>query len=40
MQRRRYTELKEFVESKVGDILEGDTKSTSRKLEALTEIIT
>ena len=32
MHGERYTQLKEFVESKVGDILEGDKKSTSRKL--------
>jgi hypothetical protein len=39
MHGERYTELKQFVESKVGDILEGDTKSTSRKLRTFTKII-
>jgi hypothetical protein len=34
-----YLDLKEYVESKVGDILEGDTKSTSRKLRTFTKII-
>ena len=39
MHGERYTQLKEFVESKVGDILEGDKKSTSRKLRTFTKII-
>jgi hypothetical protein len=39
MHGERYTQLKEFVESKVGDILEGDIKSTSRKLRTFTKII-
>ena len=39
MHGEKYTELKEFVESKVGDILEGDTKTTSRKLRTFTKII-
>jgi hypothetical protein len=39
MHGERYIQLKEFVESKVGDILEGDTKSTSRKLRTFTKII-
>ena len=39
MHGERYTQLKEFVESKVGDILEGDKKSTSRKLRIFTKII-
>jgi hypothetical protein len=39
MHGERYTQLKEFVESKVGDILEGDTKTTSRKLRTFTKII-
>ena len=34
-----YLALKEYVESKVGDILEGDQKSTSRKLRTFTKII-
>ena len=34
-----YSNLKSFVESKVGDILEGDKKSTSRKLRTFTKII-
>ena len=34
-----YVKLKEYVESKVGDILEGDTKTTSRKLRTFTKII-
>jgi hypothetical protein len=34
-----YQDLKEYVESKVGDILEGDQKSTSRKLRTFTKII-
>lgn len=39
MHGERYTDLKNFVESKVGDILEGDTKTTSRKLRTFTKII-
>lgn len=39
MHGEKYTQLKQFVESKVGDILEGDTKSTSRKLRTFTKII-
>jgi hypothetical protein len=39
MHGERYLELKSFVESKVGDILEGDTKTTSRKLRTFTKII-
>ena len=39
MHGERYQELKSFVESKVGDILEGDTKTTSRKLRTFTKII-
>jgi hypothetical protein len=34
-----YQDLKEYVESKVGDILEGDQKSTSRKLRTFSKII-
>jgi hypothetical protein len=39
MHGKPYEELKSFVESKVGDILEGDKKSTSRKLRTFTKII-
>lgn len=39
MHGERYHQLKDFVESKVGDILEGDTKTTSRKLRTFTKII-
>jgi hypothetical protein len=40
MNGKRYTELKEFVESKVGgDILEEDESTTSRKLRTFTKII-
>jgi hypothetical protein len=35
----RYDNLKSFIESKVGDILEGDTSSTSRKLRTYTKIL-
>jgi hypothetical protein len=35
----RYTDLKFFVESKVGDLLAGDTSSTSRKLRTFTKMI-
>ena len=35
----RYTDLKSFVESKVGDLLAGDKSSTSRKLRTFTKII-
>jgi hypothetical protein len=34
-----YFKLKEYVESCVGDLLEGDTSSTSRKLRSFTKII-
>ena len=34
-----YTKLKDYVESKVGDILEGDKKSTSRKLRIFTKMM-
>ena len=39
MHGKEYEDLKSFVESKVGDILEGDKKSTSRKLRTFTKII-
>ena len=39
MHGEEYSTLKNFVESKVGDILEGDKKSTSRKLRTFTKII-
>ena len=39
MHGKEYEDLKSFVESKVGDILEGDKKSTSRKLRIFTKII-
>jgi hypothetical protein len=39
MHGEQYTDLKQYVESKVGDILEGDTKTTSRKLRTFTKII-
>lgn len=39
MHGKPYFDLKEYVESKVGDILEGDEKSTSRKLRTFTKII-
>ena len=39
MNGKPYEDLKNFVESKVGDILEGDKKSTSRKLRTFTKII-
>lgn len=34
-----YLKLKSYVESKVGDILEGDTKTTSRKLRTYNKIV-
>jgi hypothetical protein len=39
MHGERYTDLKSFVESKVGDLLAGDTSSTSRKLRTFTKMI-
>jgi hypothetical protein len=39
MHGERYTDLKAFVESKVGDLLAGDTSSTSRKLRTFTKMI-
>jgi hypothetical protein len=39
MHGERYNDLKTFVESKVGDILEGEESSTSRKLRTFTKII-
>ena len=39
MHGERYVNLKEFVESKVGDILEGDESTTSRKLRTFVKII-
>jgi hypothetical protein len=39
MHGERYTDLKTFVESKVGDLLAGDTSSTSRKLRTFTKMI-
>ena len=39
MHGEEYENLKTYVESKVGDILEGDEKSTSRKLRIFTKII-
>jgi hypothetical protein len=39
MHGERYTNLKAFVESKVGDLLAGDTSSTSRKLRTFTKMI-
>lgn len=35
----RYVALKEYVEDKVGDLLEGDKKSTSRKLRTFTKMV-
>jgi hypothetical protein len=39
MHGERYHNLKDFVESKVGDLLAGDTSSTSRKLRTFTKMI-
>ena len=39
MHGERYTNLKDYVESKVGDLLAGDTSSTSRKLRTFTKMI-
>jgi hypothetical protein len=39
MHGQQYLDLKNYVEDKVGDILEGDTKTTSRKLRIFTKII-
>ena len=39
MHGERYTNLKSFVESKVGDLLAGDTSSTSRKLRTFSKMI-
>jgi len=39
MHGERYTNLKSFVESKVGDLLAGDTSSTSRKLRTFNKMI-
>lgn len=39
MHGQRYTDLKEYVESRVGDLLAGDTSTTSRKLRTFTKII-
>jgi hypothetical protein len=39
MHGERYTDLKTYVESKVGDLLAGDTSSTSRKLRTFTKMI-
>jgi hypothetical protein len=39
MHGEKYTDLKSFVESKVGDLLAGDTSSTSRKLRTFTKMI-
>jgi hypothetical protein len=39
MHGERYTNLKQFVESKVGDILEGEESSTSRKLRTFTKMM-
>ena len=35
----RYLELKKYVEDRVGDLLEGDTSTTSRKMRTFTKII-
>jgi hypothetical protein len=35
----RYQELKKYVEDRVGDLLEGDTSNTSRKMRTFTKII-
>lgn len=39
MHGERYTNLKKYVEDRVGDLLAGDTSSTSRKLRTFTKII-
>jgi hypothetical protein len=39
MHGQRYHDLKDYVESRVGDLLAGDTSSTSRKLRTFTKII-
>ena len=39
MHGQRYTDLKEYVENVVGDLLQGDTSSTSRKLRTFTKMI-
>lgn len=39
MHGQRYTDLKDFVESKVGDLLGGDESTTSRKMRTFTKII-
>lgn len=39
MHGERYHDLKNYVESRVGDLLVGDTSSTSRKLRTFTKII-
>ena len=39
MHGERYNQMKSFVESKVGDILDGDESTTSRKLRTFTKII-
>jgi hypothetical protein len=39
MHGQRYADLKEYVENIVGDLLQGDTSSTSRKLRTFTKII-
>jgi hypothetical protein len=39
MHGERYTDLKSYVESKVGDILEGEESSTSRKLRTFTKMM-
>ena len=39
MHGQRYYDLKDFVENITGDLLEGDTSTTSRKLRTFTKII-
>ena len=39
MHGEKYTELKDYVESKVGDLLGGDESTTSRKMRTFTKII-
>jgi hypothetical protein len=39
MNGKRYTDLKDYVEDKVGDLLGGDESTTSRKLRSFTKII-